>query len=397
MNTTPEISSSSQSAAKLIFQADGTSTEYVLNGSTVTIGRTEDNDIVLDDPSVSSQHAEIAPLEGGWVLKDLGSSNGTTRNGAPIAESRLRDGDLIGFAEVRCRFEEQRLLSTAIVKAQLRRLYDTFRSEPEKMFFSAILFVGVLVFSLDWSSNNEKSTKPALQDASGHEGTSSKSGPRKPIDLEASLAGPLLLEGGLPTALSLHDFETVMDRPFSSSEYRVPCRKRFSISYTAPDKVKLRVLAEQYRTVFDSFYASGSKSSWEPITGQFADVELNPNELKSFVPLHRKYVDWVQISKAERLPPTHEKEIGAFQHLKVQFVTPNVMKLCNYSGQYCVPLEPEDVDMLCEVIASAPVLKQRIHRRIQELKNKETATAKERERKIAADDAERERVKSLLK
>ena len=53
-------------------------------GPSVVIGRVPGNDIILDDPQVSRHHASLT-LEGGqWVLRDLGSTNGTTVNGQPV-------------------------------------------------------------------------------------------------------------------------------------------------------------------------------------------------------------------------------------------------------------------------------------------------------------------------
>ncbi len=71
-----------------------------------TVGRTSDNDIVLDDSSVSSRHARITRGEdGAVVLEDLGSTNGTMVNGDRVVDPvRLRRGDRISFGEVECGF-----------------------------------------------------------------------------------------------------------------------------------------------------------------------------------------------------------------------------------------------------------------------------------------------------
>src|SRR3712207_508594 len=63
------------------------------------IGRSRDCDIVLSDPNVSRRHAEIrADARGGWVVHDLGSTNGVKVNGTRVAgSSPLRPGDRIGM------------------------------------------------------------------------------------------------------------------------------------------------------------------------------------------------------------------------------------------------------------------------------------------------------------
>jgi hypothetical protein len=67
------------------------------------VGRLESSDIVLMAPSVSRRHAEIEPVEDGWRLRDLGSTNGTFWNGdrlSPDDCALLQYGDLIQFGTV---------------------------------------------------------------------------------------------------------------------------------------------------------------------------------------------------------------------------------------------------------------------------------------------------------
>ena len=61
----------------------------------VFIGRTPDNALVLDDGSVSRRHASLLHGAEGWLLKDLGSTNGTFVNGVRVREALLRDGDRV--------------------------------------------------------------------------------------------------------------------------------------------------------------------------------------------------------------------------------------------------------------------------------------------------------------
>jgi pSer/pThr/pTyr-binding forkhead associated (FHA) protein len=52
------------------------SVEFPLEKGTITIGRSTTNDIVIDDLVVSRSHAEIRSTPEGYVIKDLGSTNG---------------------------------------------------------------------------------------------------------------------------------------------------------------------------------------------------------------------------------------------------------------------------------------------------------------------------------
>jgi FhaA, N-terminal domain/FHA domain len=74
----------------------------------LTIGRLSGNDVVLTDSNVSRRHAELRRDQGGWVLADLGSTNGTTVNGKPAGEHRLSHGDRLGFGTTELIFETSR-------------------------------------------------------------------------------------------------------------------------------------------------------------------------------------------------------------------------------------------------------------------------------------------------
>ncbi len=83
--------------------ADGGRVE--LGDDPVSIGRSPDSDIVLADAEVSRQHAEVRQRDGGYVIVDLGSMNGTKVNGVGVRERRLEDGDVITIGSARMRFE----------------------------------------------------------------------------------------------------------------------------------------------------------------------------------------------------------------------------------------------------------------------------------------------------
>jgi pSer/pThr/pTyr-binding forkhead associated (FHA) protein len=72
----------------------------------ITIGRSLDNLLVVDDPRVSRRHAEIRVIRGGFVLFDLKSSGGTYLNGRRIEQGILYPGDLISLAGVKFVFTQ---------------------------------------------------------------------------------------------------------------------------------------------------------------------------------------------------------------------------------------------------------------------------------------------------
>lgn len=73
---------------------------YDLDKETILIGREDDVDIVIDNPSVSRRHAQVRKEGTGWVVEDLGSSNGTFLHGNKIAGPQpVKEGDEIGFGK----------------------------------------------------------------------------------------------------------------------------------------------------------------------------------------------------------------------------------------------------------------------------------------------------------
>jgi pSer/pThr/pTyr-binding forkhead associated (FHA) protein len=66
-------------------------------GASLTIGRRDDNDVVIEDPAVSGHHAKIDSLGDRFVLIDLKSKNGTFVNEQLIDSHWLNDGDVIAI------------------------------------------------------------------------------------------------------------------------------------------------------------------------------------------------------------------------------------------------------------------------------------------------------------
>lgn len=67
----------------------------------VAIGRAPENALAVQDPGVSSRHAEVCPDGKGFCIFDLGSKNGTYVNDEPVTEKALHHGDVIAFGETR--------------------------------------------------------------------------------------------------------------------------------------------------------------------------------------------------------------------------------------------------------------------------------------------------------
>ena len=74
-----------------------------VSGERFLIGRSGSCDLVLGDMTVSRRHAELSRTTVGWLLSDLGSTNGTRVNGWRVSEVRIRPGDRVEIGSVRMR------------------------------------------------------------------------------------------------------------------------------------------------------------------------------------------------------------------------------------------------------------------------------------------------------
>src|SRR6266480_6155388 len=79
---------------------------HELVGDTVRIGRGPLNDIVIDNPVVSAQHAMLLNTGDSYWLRDLNSTNGTYVNGLLFTYGELKDGDTIRFGAVMAIFAQ---------------------------------------------------------------------------------------------------------------------------------------------------------------------------------------------------------------------------------------------------------------------------------------------------
>src|SRR5262245_28663729 len=66
------------------------------------VGRSPGLEVSLPDASLSRRHAEVVLTDGGWVVRDLGSKNGTFLNGIRVGQvdRQLHDHDVLQFGNI---------------------------------------------------------------------------------------------------------------------------------------------------------------------------------------------------------------------------------------------------------------------------------------------------------
>ncbi len=85
----------------------GPRADYELGEGITLIGRSRRCDIVIEDPNVSRQHAEVRRQGGEYIIRDLGSTNGTRVNRRDVKQATLQNGDRIELGTTELRFERR--------------------------------------------------------------------------------------------------------------------------------------------------------------------------------------------------------------------------------------------------------------------------------------------------
>ena len=92
------------SALLVVKRGPNAGSRFLLDSDTTTAGRHPESDIFLDDVTVSRRHAEFVPEGGGFLVRDVGSLNGTYLNRERIDAAGLAGGDEVQIGKYRLVF-----------------------------------------------------------------------------------------------------------------------------------------------------------------------------------------------------------------------------------------------------------------------------------------------------
>ena len=90
-----------------ILDGDRAGDTVPLTKERLTIGRKSSNGLPVNDEKISGQHAEIVFEDGSFMLRDLGSTNGTLLDGRKVEEVVLTSFDTFQVGRVRILFKEE--------------------------------------------------------------------------------------------------------------------------------------------------------------------------------------------------------------------------------------------------------------------------------------------------
>jgi len=131
------LSKRTTSKSSLEFYSDGIgeARRVTIEQFPFRLGRAETADLRIESPEVSREHAEIVERNGIWLVRDLGSTNGTHVNGKAVKETLLSDGDILKIAETELTFiasaasQFQRMVTQPIQAKPLATLLSSLPPE----------------------------------------------------------------------------------------------------------------------------------------------------------------------------------------------------------------------------------------------------------------------------
>jgi adenylate cyclase len=176
---------------QVMFEADGRAQVYTLAREQASIGRSSDNDIVLNDFSVSRRHAYLRHENGEWMLYDNHSTNGIRVNDRHVPNASVGDGDRAVIGTFTLRFREQ-------------AEEPEEESSPIKMDSTSTCIRPIAEFNLDFGLEKSDTPRPAIESTAD----------RKRVVLDVAYKNKVfeILVQVAKTLISLEDLETVLEK-----------------------------------------------------------------------------------------------------------------------------------------------------------------------------------------
>ncbi|MEZ4401011.1 MAG: FHA domain-containing protein [Kofleriaceae bacterium] len=289
--------------------------DFPLAKPETVIGRTEDNDVVINHRSISRNHAKVVrePDTGRYTIMDLQSSNGVRVNGEDYGKVELRRGDTVDLGHVRFRFVEP---GEDFVFGRDAQIVDVPTAKSKSWLFAllGLVVVGGVVAVVASSGGGGKKKNPDVAAVSpGAEtptpavaaGTAGTPGAGTPAAGTDTPGGEPAVAAS-PVAKLLEETRAAIDK----NDWAKASDLANEALKAEPGNVDARTLADQAKSelaasfAYDDFRAAASKKQYEDALAAFEKIPLEStykNDARdAYDRLHNQYVSEVT-SKGQAL------------------------------------------------------------------------------------------------
>jgi len=272
---TPLVPTSAQQEAParlVVVSSNFAGQEFVLDKAAVVIGRTEENDIVINHRSISRHHAKIVRESGHYHIVDLQSANGVRVNGEEYGKVELRKGDHIDLGHVRLRFVAPGEDFLFDRDAQIVDVGAGRKSRAGLVMALVVVVVALIGGAV------------ALVKLGGHGTEPRGETPRGGGDTEAQVA-KLLLDAD--KAVKTEDWELAIAK----------CDEALKLDPTqdvARDKRQKAEAEKKNRTAYQQFVAAADKNDMDSAVASFGEIAedsvYKPKAGDRYLPVKKAYV-----------------------------------------------------------------------------------------------------------
>ena len=144
----------------VLVNTDGVGKSFPITDTSLKIGKSPDNDVVIDSPTVSRNHLVIQRQGDRFLVQDLQSTNGTFIDGAQIREAYLKPGQLLELGDVQLRFQST-LTPVRIAPSVEDRLGELVgKSVPMRQIFALLKRIAPPTRRCSWSARPAAARAP---------------------------------------------------------------------------------------------------------------------------------------------------------------------------------------------------------------------------------------------
>lgn len=254
------VTAESRPARLVVVSSNFAGVEYELSEPSTVLGRTDENDIVINHRSISRNHAKVVREGSSYTIVDLQSSNGVRVNNEEYDKVQLHRGDLVDLGHVRLRFADPG---------------DDYAFKPEDvsdvstgggkgvwyaLLAVLVVLVGVGLFAL--FSDGARGGKDPQQGGSGTEPTTASAGTNK-SELETLMAEA-------QQALAQRDWSVAS---LKGREAHRIAGSDAAAQRAAQDVIDKAAREETFKTQFESLKQAAASKDYAKLREHFAAIE----------------------------------------------------------------------------------------------------------------------------